>query len=444
MPRIAMIGAGSVVFARQLVVDILAFPELAGSTFALMDIDAARLDTARRMVLSSIAATGVEARVESHLERRPALDGADYVINMVQVGGHAATLLDFDIPRRYGLKQTIADTLGVGGVFRALRTIPVLLDLCRDMEAQCPGALLLNYTNPMAMLCLAVARAGRVPFVGLCHSVQGTSRQLARYVGVDYDRVRYRVAGINHMAWFLDFTVDRQDAYPRLWDLLERGDVPPHDRVRFEMMRRLGYFVTESSEHMAEYLPYFLKRDALIERFNIPVDEYVRRSEANLAAFEQARVSASGQGARAVTPSHEYAASIIRAIETDSDWSFHGNVANAGLIDNLPADACVEVPCLVNANGVQPVVVGALPPQLAALNRTNINVQQLTVEAAVTGNRDHVYQAVMLDPHAAAVLSLDEIWAMTDDLIQAHGAALPALTPGRLRPRRTTTTGAHP
>jgi len=269
MPRIAMIGAGSVVFARQLVFDILAFPELAGSTFALMDIDPERLATAERMVRGTIAAGGAEGQVTAYLDQRAALDGADYVINMVQVGGHPATLLDFDIPRRYGLKQTIADTLGVGGVFRALRTIPVLLDLCRDMEELCPRALLLNYTNPMAMLCLAVARASHVACVGLCHSVQGTSKQLARYIGADDDRVRYRVAGINHMAWFLDYTVDGQDAYPRLWAAAETTEIAARDPVRFEMMRRLGYFVTESSEHMAEYVPYFIKRDDLIARFAV-------------------------------------------------------------------------------------------------------------------------------------------------------------------------------
>lgn len=438
MPRIAMIGAGSVVFARQLVVDILAFPELAGSTFALMDISGERLETAQRMVEAAIAAAGASATVETHLDQRAALTGADFVINMVQVGGHPATLLDFDIPRRYGLKQTIADTLGVGGIFRALRTIPVLLQLCRDIEERCPGALLLNYTNPMAMLCLAVARASRVACVGLCHSVQGTSKQLARYIGVDSERVTYRVAGINHMAWFLDFQVDRRDAYPLLWAAAEQPEIAAKDAVRFEMMRRLGYFVTESSEHMAEYLPYFIKREALIERFTIPIDEYVRRSERNLQVFAEARRSATGTANKAVRPSHEYAASIIRAIVTNQDWSFHGNVANsAGLIANLPPDACVEVPCLVNAGGIQPVAVGALPPQLAALNRTNINVQQLTVEAALSGNRDHVYQAVMLDPHTASVLSLDEIWAMTDELITAHGDALPRLAPGRLRPSRT-------
>ena len=302
------------------------------------------------------------------------------------------------------------------------------------MEEVCPDALLLNYTNPMAMLCLAVARASRVPFVGLCHSVQGTALQLADYIGADPTATRYQVAGINHMAWFLDFRADGQDAYPRLWEATDNPEIAGRDPVRFEMFRRLGYFVTESSEHMAEYVPYFIKRDDLIERFQIPIDEYIRRSERNLAAFESARSSPTGASAGAIRPSHEYAASIIHAIETGHDWSFNGNVYNNGLISNLPDDACVEVPCLVNHNGVQPVQIGALPPQLAALNRTNINVQQLAVEAALTGNRDHVYQAVMLDPHTAATLSLDEMWAMTDELIAAHGPTLPRLTPGRLRP----------
>jgi alpha-galactosidase len=433
MARIAMVGAGSVVFARQLVVDILAFPALAGATFVLHDIDPARLATAERMVRAALAATGTRGEVEVHPDRRAALDGAEYVINLIQVGGHAATLLDFDIPRRHGVKQTIADTLGVGGIFRGLRTIPVTLGICRDMEELCPTALLLNYTNPMAMLCLAVARGSRIASVGLCHSVQGTSWQLAQYIGAPHEQVRYRVAGINHMAWFLEYTVAGEDAYPRLWEVAADPEVAGRDAVRFEMMRRLGYFVTESSEHMAEYVPYFIKRDDLIARFHIPIDEYIRRSERNLAAFAAREASPTGGIGETLTPSWEYAAAIINAIETNAAWSFHGNVLNTGLIDNLPADACVEVPCLVDGNGVQPVHVGPLPPHLAALNRTNINVQQLTVEAALTGNRDHVYHAVMLDPHTASVLSLDEIWAMTDELIAAHGAALPRLTPGRLR-----------
>ena len=439
-PRIAMIGAGSVVFARTLMSDILSFPELAGANIVLVDVDARRLETAEMMVRSVAGTLGAHPRIEATLDRRAALKGADYVINAIQVGGHDATLLDFEIPKKYGLKQTIADTLGIGGIFRALRTIPVLLEICRDMREVCPGALLLNYTNPMAMLCLAVEREGGVPVVGLCHSVQHTSERLADYVGVPKDEVWYRVAGINHMAWFLEFRrrgpgLQSEDLYPKLWAGLEDPAVFGRDKVRFEMMRRLGYFVTESSEHMSEYVPYFIKRDELVERFDIPIDEYIRRSERNLGRAEAERERPDRGEPVEIKRSHEFAAYIIRAIEANQDWSFHGNVLNRGpLIDNLPGDAVVEVPILVNAAGLQPVHVGALPPQLAAMNRTNVNVQQLVVEAALTGNRDHVYHAAMLDPHTASVLSLDEIWAMCDELIEAHGDALPKLEAKRLRP----------
>ncbi|HZQ99956.1 MAG TPA: alpha-glucosidase/alpha-galactosidase [Chloroflexota bacterium] len=438
-PRIAMVGAGSVVFARTLMSDILSFPELAGANIVLHDVDARRLETAEMMVRSVAATLGARPRIDASIDRRVALRGCDYVINAIQVGGHEATLLDFEIPKKYGLKQTIADTLGIGGIFRALRTIPVLLDICRDMRELCPGALLLNYTNPMAMLCLAVERAGGVPVVGLCHSVQHTSRRLAEYVGVPEEEVWFRVAGINHMAWFLEFRrrgpgLRSEDLYPRLWAALDDPAVYGRDKVRFEMMRRLGFFVTESSEHTAEYVPYFVKRDDLIERFDIPIDEYVRRSARNLGRAEEERARLDRGEPVEVKRSHEFAAYIIRAIEANRDWSFHGNVLNRGLIDNLPADSVVEVPVLVNAAGLQPTRVGALPPQLAALNRTNVNVQQLVVEAALTGSRDHVYHAAMLDPHTAAVLSLDEIWALVDELIEAHGDALPRLENRRLRP----------
>lgn len=433
MPRIAMVGSGSVVFATHLVMDILSIPALQDSTFVLTDIDPDRLATAEKMAKSVAASVGAGARVEATLDRRKAIAGADYVLNMVQVGMHEATLLDFEIPKKYGLKQTIADTLGVGGVFRALRTIPVLLDIVHDMEALAPEAVLLNYTNPMAMLVLAVGRAAPgLQQVGLCHSVQGTSKQLAQYIGAPYEEVSYRVAGINHMAWFLEFKWNGKDAYPLLWEAYRDPERRGTNKVRFEMMRRLGYFVTESSEHMAEYTPYFLKRDSLIAEFDIPVDEYIRRSEHNLERYAEAKEKL-GRGEKLeVTRSHEYAADIIRAMETGADWHFHGNVMNAHLITNLPLDAAVEVPCLVNRDGIQPVHMGDLPPQLAAMNRTNINVQQLTVEAALTGNRDNVYHAVMLDPHTASVLSLDEIWRMTDELIEAHGNRLPTLRPRRL------------
>jgi alpha-galactosidase len=433
-PKVTLVGAGSVVFARTLMSDILSFPELAGAHIALHDIDPERLATSEKMVYAVARALGAGPTIEAQLDRKAALRGATYVINAIQVGGWEATLKDFELPKKYGLKQTIADTLGIGGIFRALRTIPVLLEICADMRAVAPGAMLLNYTNPMAMLCLAVERAGGVPVVGLCHSVQGTARQLAEYLEVPPEEVSYKVAGINHMAWFLELCRrgGGEDLYPRLWAALEDPTVFSLDKVRFEMMRRLGYFVTESSEHMAEYVPYFLKRDDLIERFDIPTNEYVRRSARNLREFQRARAAFERGDEVSVRRSHEYAAYIIRAIEANEAWTFHGNVLNRKLIDNLPADSCVEVPILVDGGGLQPQPVGALPPQLAALNRTNIGVQQLVVEAVLTGNRDHVYQAAMLDPHTAAVLSLDEIWALTDELIEAHGAALPKLESKRL------------
>jgi alpha-galactosidase len=456
-PKVTLIGAGSVVFARTLMGDLLSFPELSGSHIALHDIDPERLATAEKMVHAVASAVGANPTIEASLDRKTALRGAKYVINAIQVGGWEATLKDFELPKRYGLKQTIADTLGIGGIFRALRTIPVLLEICADMRAVAPGSILLNYTNPMAMLCLAVERAGGVPVVGLCHSVQGTAQQLAEYIDVPAEEVTYRVAGINHMAWFLELCRrGGEDLYPRLWAALDDPLVSGLDKVRFEMMRRLGYFVTESSEHMAEYVPYFLKRDDLIERFDIPTNEYVRRSAKNLREFQRARAAFERGEEVGVRRSHEYAAYIIRAIEANEAWTCHGNVLNsagmrggrggaaardgAPLIDNLPADACVEVPILVDGKGLQPQPVGALPPQLAALNRTNIGVQQLVVEAVLSRNRDHVYHAAMLDPHTAAVLSLDQIWALCDDLFEAHGDALPKLESKRLHARRAPAT----
>jgi alpha-galactosidase len=438
MAKIALIGAGSVVWARRLMMDILSFPELAGATIALMDVDPVRLDTSKKTVERLVAQAKAPATVEASLDRREAVTGADYVIYAVQVGMHEATLKDFLIPKKYGLRQTIADTLGVGGVFRGLRTIPVLLDLLRDMEEVCPDALLLNYVNPMAILCLAAERASSIKTVGLCHSVQGTARQLAGYLGIPHEELIYRVAGINHMAWFLELKHQGEDAYPRLWEAMQQPETYARDKVRFEMMRRLGYFVTESSEHMAEYVPYFIKRESLVRDFDIPIDEYIRRSEDNLRTFDRTREQVERGEPIEMRRSHEYAAYIIRAMEANQDWSFNGNVPNsldrrtAALIPNLPADSIVEVPCLVNGAGVQPCHAGELPTQLAGLNRSHITVHQLTVEAALTGNRDALYQAVMLDPHTASVLSLDEIWAMTDELIEAHGEMLPTLTPRRL------------
>ena len=424
MAKITLIGAGSVVFAKNLISDILQFPELSGSTIALMDIDPARLETARVMAERVVRKLGVKAKVEATLDRRKAITGANYVICTIQVGGYKpGTVIDFEIPKKFGLLQTIGDTLGVGGVFRGLRTIPKTLEIARDIaEVGAPGCTFLNYTNPMAMLCMAADRAVGVPMVGLCHSVQGTSQQLANFAGLDPKHVTYRVAGINHMAFFLDYKYRGKDAYPLLFNLLNNPEFV-QDKVRFEMMRRLGYFVTESSEHQSEYNPHFIHHGKdVIKEFNIPIDEYLRRCESIISTWKKAEAELIGEdGDIAVNPqTHEYGSFIIHSMETNTPRVIYGNVPNTGLITNLPDRCCVELPVLVDAQGLQPTHIGDLPPQLAAICRTNINVQELTVEAALTGKREHIYHAVMTDPHAAATLPLDKIWAMCDELIEAH------------------------
>ena len=426
MTRIAFIGAGSVEFTRDLLGDILTFPELASATISLHDIDQERLDAAEAMARWTSRELGAPATIEAHLDRRAAVDGADHVINMIQVGGHAATLIDFEVPKRHGLRQTIADTLGIGGIFRALRTIPVMRGLAADMAELCPDAWLLNYTNPMAMLCWATYAGTPVSrIVGLCHSVQWTTRGLAELVGVPYDEVTYLGAGVNHQAWILRFERDGEDLYPRLDAAIDR-DPELRRRVRVELYRRFGYFPTESSEHSAEYLPWFLRSDDMIERFRVPVDEYVRRSEENLELYAEMRRKLAAGEPFEIERSLEYASLIIHAMASGEPQVIYGNVANDGLIANLPAGACVEVPCLVDRNGVQPTAVGPLPPQLAALNRTFLNVCELTVRAALEERREHVYHAALLDPNAAATLSPEAIHALVDDLIAAHGDALPA------------------
>ena len=433
MPRIAFVGAGSAVFTRNLVGDVLSLPELRDTTtFALMDIDADRLATAEIVARRLVEAHGARASVEATQDRRAALAGADYVVTSFQVGGYRpATVIDFEVPKRYGLRQTIADTIGIGGIMRGLRTIPVLLDVCRDLEELSPDALLLNYVNPMAMLCWAVAEASSIRTVGLCHSVQHTAAELAADLGLPAGEVDHRVAGINHVAFFLELTRAGEDLYPAL----RRVTPPEHNRVRYELLEHFGFFVTESSEHFAEYGPWFIKdgRDDLIERFNVPLDEYPRRCEAQLAEWDALRADLEGGGTVATARSHEYGADIIRACETGVPFRFNGNVPNRFgdglLIDNLPADCCVEVPCVAGAGGIEPQPVGALPRQLAALIQTNVNVQGLTVEAALTGRREAVHQAAMLDPHTAAELSLDEIAALVDELLDAHGDWIPELTP---------------
>jgi alpha-galactosidase len=433
MPKITFIGAGSTVFAKNLMGDILSFPELAHSTITLFDIDQARLNTSEIVAHKVAQALGAAPAVEATTDRRAALDGADYAICMIQVAGYKpGTVIDFEIPKKYGLRQTIADTLGIGGIMRALRTIPVLLEMCREMEELCPDVTFLNYVNPMAMNCWAISRASKIKTVGLCHSVQGTAMQLAKDIGVPIEEINFRCAGINHMAFYLNFErkseAGVEDLYPRLRQVLEEQRVPDWNRVRYEMFKRLGYFVTESSEHFSEYVPWFIKRDRpdLIEEFDIPLDEYIRRCEAQIAGWERLRHELEDPNKTlAVRRSHEYGSLIINSLETDQPRVIYGNVPNEGLIDNLPQDCCVEVPCLVDKNGVQPTRIGTLPPHLAALMQTNINVQAMTVEAAITRKREHIYHAAMLDPHTAAELSLAQIWELVDDLIEAHGDWLP-------------------
>ena len=431
MPKITFIGAGSTVFAKNLLGDILSFPELSESHIALMDIDGERLKTSDIVAHKVAQAVGAKPRITTHTDRREALDGADYAINMIQVAGYKpGTEIDFEVPKKYGLRQTIADTLGIGGIMRALRTIPVMLDMCRDMEeVSNPNLTFLNYVNPMCMNTWAVTRATRIKTVGLCHSVQGTAEQLARDISVPIEEINYLCAGINHMAFYLRFERNGEDLYPQIRKVVEEGRVPDWNRVRYEMLTRLGYFVTESSEHFAEYCPYFIRRDRpdLIERFHVPLDEYIRRCENQIAGWHRMKAEFESDAPIQVHRSHEYGSLIIHSIETGVPRVVYGNVANEGLITNLPQGCCVELPVLVDKSGLQPTRVGALPPQLAAMMQTNINVQALTVEAALTGKREHVYHAAMLDPHTAAELTLDEIWALVDDLIIAHGDYIPPL-----------------
>jgi len=430
MPKITFIGAGSTVFAKNLMGDILSYPELAESEIALHDIDEERLQTSTIVAHRLAETLGVHPTITATTNRRQALDGADYAIAMIQVAGYKpGTVVDFEIPKKYGLRQTIADTLGIGGIMRGLRTIPVLVDMAHDMEQLCPDVTFLQYVNPMAMNCWALSRATpSIKTVGLCHSVQHTAGELAKDIGVPIEDINYVVAGINHMAFYLKYERDGQDLYPLIRQVLEEGRAPETNRVRYEMFKRLGYFVTESSEHFSEYVPWFIKRDRpdLIEEFNIPLDEYIRRCEVQIANWGIMRESLEGGESITHTKSPEYGSGIIYSQETGTPSVIYGNVPNNGLIDNLPQGCCVEVPCVVDKNGVQPVKIGALPPQLAALMQTNINVQALTVEAALTGKREHIYHAAMLDPHTAAELDLDQIWALVDDLIEAHGDWLPA------------------
>lgn len=433
MPKIAFIGAGSTVFTKNLLGDLLSFPEFSDAVISLHDIDPARLAESETVARAVIQALGAQPHLEVTTDRRATLDGAGYVINMIQVGGYRpATVIDFDIPKKYGLRQTIGDTLGIGGIMRGLRTIPVLLDIARDMEAVCPHALLINYVNPMAINTWAVNQATSIRVVGLCHSVQGTAQELARDLGIPAGEVDYLCAGINHMAFYLRLEqrtpAGPRDLTPDLRQVIVEGRVPKHNRVRYTAFQHLGYFVTESSEHFAEYTPWFLKsgRPDLVERYNIPLDEYPRRCEAQISRWAQLRTLLSDAGtALQVERSGEYCAGIIHSLETGVERVFNGNVQNRGLIDNLPQDCVVEVPCRVGADGITPLAVGKLPAHLAALMQTNINVQRLTVEAALSGSREMVYYAALLDPRTAAELDPDAIHSLVDELLEAHRSWLP-------------------
>jgi alpha-galactosidase len=429
MPKVAFIGAGSTVFARNLMVDLLSFDALRDSTaLALMDIDEERLRTSETVARRVADHFGAKTTISATADRRAALDGADYVVTMMQVGGYRpATVTDFEVPKRFGLRQTIADTLGVGGIMRGLRTIPVLLDLCREMEELCPDALLLQYVNPMVSNCWAIAEATSIEAVGLCHSVQGTIKQLAHDLGVAPQELDYLCAGINHVAFYLRLEQDGRDVYPRLREVTP----PDWNRVRYAVLQHFGYFVTESSEHFAEYSPWFIKdgRDDLVERFNVPLDLYLARCEDQIAEWHELRAMLEHGDELEIRRSDEYGAFIVNAIETGEPFTFNGNVPNRGhLIEDFAEHAVVEVPVVADADGLHPQRVGSLPPQLAGIIRTNVTVHELVVRAALERRRDHVYHAAMLDPHTGAELSLDEIHELVDELLAAHGDLIPELT----------------
>jgi alpha-galactosidase len=426
MIKVAFVGAGSVEFTRELLGDILSFDELADTHFALHDINAERLETATGLARWIDGELGGHATITAHADRREALEGADFVLNMIQVGMHDATLADFEIPARHGLRQTIGDTLGIGGIFRALRTIPVMLGIGADMAELCPDAWLLNYTNPMAILCQAYAEGSpHKQMVGLCHSVQHTSRHLAELAGVPFDEVTFLGAGVNHQAFILRLERDGEDLYPRV-DAAIDADPEQLRRVRVQMYRRLGYFPTESSEHGAEYLPWYMRDPEAIERLQIFVGDYVQRSERNLAEYEEVRQRVAQGGPFAIERSLEYASLIVHSMVTGEERVIYGNVQNTGLLPDLPARSAVEVPCVVDRTGVRPTPVADYPPQLAALNRTFLNVADLTVRAALEGDERHVHHAALLDPNAASSLSPEAIEAVVDELLDAHAERLPA------------------
>ncbi len=435
MTTIAFVGAGSVVFTRQLLSDLFGFPELADATIALHDIDPDRLSTAQGIARQVAEQRGARPTITASLDRRKALEGADFVINMVQVGGIAATRTDFAVPARFGLRQTIADTLGVGGIFRALRTFPVLSGIAQDMSEVCPDAWLLNYTNPMAMNVWWLSQvAPTVKAVGLCHSVYWTVAGLCEVVGVPLEGTSYRAAGVNHQAWLLDWRYEGEDLYPRLDERIAQ-DEQLRRRVRVDMYRRLGYYPTETSEHSSEYVSWYLHDEREVERLRIPVDVYLGISEDNVAEYEETRRAlAAGETLPLESSATEYAPQVIHSMVTGTPRTIHANVVNRGLIDNLPRGAGVEVPCSVDDLGLHPQAMGSLPPQCAALNTAFLAVGELTVRAALEGDPRLVRQAVMVDPNASASLRVDDIWDLCDAMVEAHGDLLPEPLRATVRP----------
>lgn len=426
MATVAIVGAGSMQFTQQVVSDMVRFPALADTTFHLIDVDAERLDTAKGMVRRIVQEAGLSCPVRAYNHLDGALVGVDYCINAIQVGGLAATTIDFEVPERYGIHQTIADTLGIGGIFRGLRTIPAVLEIVGALADQSPAAVLLNYTNPLSMVVWAVREAyPGIAIYGLCHSAHYTAQAISEYLQRPFHELEWISAGINHMAWMLTLRHNGRDVYPDLARAARDLRIFSQDAVRFELMRRLGYFVTESSEHNAEYSNFFLNHPEEIQRLSIPVGRYLEISRRHLNTYDSIRADLQKpHQAFLLPPSPEYAPAFINARESGQTWWFQGNVMNDGLIDNLPRGCSVEVPVLVNRHGVFPAHVGALPLQLALLNRQAIAVQELTVRAALTHNRDFIYQAAMLDPLVSSRLTLEQIWNLVDDLLRAHAAVL--------------------
>ncbi len=430
MAKIAFLGAGSIGFGRRLALDILSFPELQDSSIHLVDPNEQNLEFTFSILKRVIAENSLPTRLEASTTPAEALDGAGYVITSIRVGsGMQEEQSDVQVPIDVaGLRQTVSDTVGIGGIFKGLRTIPAMLEIAREMEQRCPNAVLLNYTNPMAMIQWAIDEATGISSVGLCHSVQHTSTQLANYMDVDYERLRFQVGGINHMAWFTELSLDGEDLYPRLRQCLENEEVVAKDRVRFEIMRHFDYFVTESSIHMAEYVPYFLKSPEETERLGIKR----RTGEAfknQMENREKQRKEALAQASDTpeIKRSNEYGARIIHAMETDTPSCIYGNVRNTALIPNLPDGCCVEVPCLVNREGIQPCYFGPLPPQCAGLCQTNVTMQELTVRAILEEDSEHVHHAAMLDPNTMSQLSLPQIRETVDALLREQAALMPAL-----------------